>query len=94
MTGIKPKGWIADAAARVQADQDAELFASGRRSVAKSRCKSLIVATDPRGDRNYHNCGGDVGHEVDTWHGCGCGETWEDKTRAVSGPLSEVAFSS
>lgn len=83
--------WVSGRA-KAHAD-DAELFAAGKRARTKNQCESVIVATDPQtGIRNYHNCDGDKGHEVNTWHGCGDGETWDDKTRAVSGPLVEVAF--
>lgn len=73
---------------------DAELFAAGRRATHKNACPSLIVATNPNGDRNYHQC--DVGKVAHKTHSCGCGEAWWNEGSGVGlrsdGPLSDVVF--
>lgn len=93
MADIKPKTWIADSAQRVQADQDAELFAAGRRARGLGQCTSLIVATHSgTGERNYHQCGGDNNHKEET-HYCGCGAVWYGG-ELLMGPLSDVVFPS
>lgn len=91
MAEIKPKAWIAAAAARVQADQDAELFAAGRRARGKGQCGSVIVAThNGTGERNYHQCGGDDNH-AEMSHYCGCGASWCAGVLQM-GPLFDVVF--
>lgn len=91
MADIKPKGWIADAAAKVQADQDADLFAAGVRARSKGQCTSLLVAThNGTGERNYHLCGGDRDHKEES-HYCGCGASWYGQHLHM-GPLFDVVF--
>lgn len=68
---------------------DAELFEAGRRARRNGDCTSLIVATDPEGNRNYHNCNGSFSHRGGV-HSCGCGQTWLGATSG--GPLVDVAF--
>lgn len=69
--------------------KDQELFAAGRRARSKGGCRSVIVATDPEGIRNYHNCNGPVGHGFKgERHGCGCGQEWW--ATGTKGPLTDV----
>lgn len=89
--GNKPKAWIADAAARVQADQDAELLVAGMRAHGLQQCGSVIVATDAQGIRNYHNCDSGRVHVGGDKHMCGCGQTWSQyNNRGTLGPLTDV----
>lgn len=66
---------------------DEELFQAGRRAFMRGQCNSVIVATNPEGIRNYHNCVSSRDHG-DSKHYCGCGQEWQGHTTA--GPLTDV----
>lgn len=67
--------------------EDQELFAAGRRARRNGDCTSLIVATNPDGIRNYHNCDGSFSHKGEV-HSCGCGQLWNGND--TGGPLTDV----